>query len=150
MKLNDAIAQTKGFASEYQEILITFLYVSKSIESKHKSFFKSFNITMQQYNVLRILKGASPSPCSLQYIRKRLLDKDSDASRLIERLRKNGWVSCEQNEDDLRQLHISLTPQGFAKLGEIAPYLYNTEKPFKVLSEEERIEFKSLLEKLIQ
>lgn len=149
MKLSALISQTKSFESEQQEVYLTFLYASKLVESRHKDFFKGFGITMQQYNVLRILKGIDPQGCSLQYIRERLLDKESDTSRVIERMKKQELVVCSSNLTDKRKSEIRLTPLGASKLAQIAPHLSQTWALLNVLEPEEQRLLKSLLEKLL-
>jgi MarR family transcriptional regulator, multiple gene regulator MgrA len=149
MKLSSAIDQTKQFESPYQEALLSFLYVAKQVENHHKDFFKQFDITMQQYNVLRILKGVHPKVCNVKYIRDRLIDKDSDASRLLDRMAKKELVLAIPNNTDKRHLDLCLTQQGWQKLEEIAPYISETDAQFRVFDVVEIGQFTQLLEKMI-
>ncbi len=85
MTLEDEIQQKK-FKSEEQKLMINLLYTANWLTSKNDSFFKNSDITTQQYNVLRILRGQHPNPCSVKLIKERMLDRMSDASRIVDKL----------------------------------------------------------------
>ena len=86
MKLEDEIHQKK-FSSEFQKLTINLIYTNNWIASKHAEYFKNSDITVQQYNVLRILRGQFPNTSSVKLIKERMLDKMSDASRIIDKLK---------------------------------------------------------------
>jgi hypothetical protein len=79
MRIEDEIKQTKPFRSEEQKAGINLMFTSNWYLSKKKKFFEKYNITSQQYNVLRILKGVYPSVVSTCVIMDRMIDKYSDA-----------------------------------------------------------------------
>ena len=86
MSLENDIQQ-REFRNESQKAILNILFTSYFIQDKMNELFKEYDITRQQYNVLRILRGQHPGHASVNLIRERMLDKMSDASRIVERLR---------------------------------------------------------------
>ena len=118
MKIEDAIKQTKPFRSVRQKALVNLMYTSNWIEERLRRIIKPYEITIQQYNVLRILRGAG-QPLTTSVIRERLIDKMSDTSRMVDRLCKKGLVERAQCCNDRRLVDISLTGQGLDLLREM-------------------------------
>ena len=118
MRIEEAIQQTKPFRSEYQKVLVNILFTSNWLEEKLRNLLKPYDITIQQYNVLRILRGAN-NALTTSVIRQRLIDKMSDTSRMVDRLCKKGLVSREVCCGDRRKVDISLTNEGAKLLAEI-------------------------------
>ena len=85
LKLEDEIQQQK-FKSIQQKLMLNLIYTTNWLTSKQDSLFKDSDITLQQYNVLRILRGQYPNPCSIKLIKERMLDRMSDASRIVDKL----------------------------------------------------------------
>jgi len=110
-KIEDAIKQQRPFRSAHHRATGNLIYTSKSLTGRIKALLKPHNITLQQYNVLRILHGAG-EPISTSVIRDRLLDNMSDTSRIVERMHQKGWVKREICSSDKRLVDVSLTPQG--------------------------------------
>lgn len=115
MKLEDEIHQ-KTFKSPQQKLAINILFTSNWLNSKYEHIFKGLNLTHQQYNVLRILRGQNPKPCSLKYIKERMLDKMSDTSRILDKLVSKGYASREVCPDDRRSINASISEKGLALL----------------------------------
>jgi hypothetical protein len=92
MSLEQEIRQTT-FRSEFHKALLNLIYTHNVLINSSAGFFKSYGITRQQYNVLRILRGQHPAGATIQMIRERMLDKMSDASRIVERLRAKRLAS---------------------------------------------------------
>ena len=111
MKLEDAIKQTKPFASPYQRALVNLMYTHSWVSGEMKKHFAQYGITTKQYNILRILKGAG-KPVSHAYIRERLLDRLSDVSRIIDRMTLKGWIIKGSCETDKRLVDVKLTEEG--------------------------------------
>ena len=114
MSLEKEIHQ-KEFNSEYQRALLNILYTNNHLVGKMHEFFKDFEITRQQYNVLRILRGQYPGSANIMLIRDRMLDKMSDASRIVERLRVKGLVLRQECEKDKRAVEVTVTPMGLPR-----------------------------------
>src|ERR1041384_1552210 len=112
------IAQ-KTFSSEYNKGLISLIFVGNWVVSRHQQFFKRFDITMQQFNILRILRGQHPKAASINMLKERMLDKMSDVSRLVERLRKAELIERKSCEVDRRAVDVKITDKGLLLLKEI-------------------------------
>src|ERR1022692_2033922 len=106
MKLEDEIKQIKNFRNSQHKLSINLTYTSNWYEEKKIKFLKAFNLTPQQYNILRILRGQYPKPSSIKLLKERMIDKMSDASRLVENLIKKDFVKRTINKDDNRQVDV--------------------------------------------
>ncbi len=147
MRLEEEIKQTKNFKSPYERAQVNILYTSKWLEEIQTGLFKKFDLTVQQYNILRILRGTAPAATTIKVLRERMLDKMSDASRLVEKLRKKGLVNRKGCKSDRRNVDVTITDKGLAALSEIDAQYAESEKKFHTLSEEEVILLGELLDK---
>jgi DNA-binding MarR family transcriptional regulator len=118
MRIEDAIKQKK-FRNEYQKLTVNLIYSSNWLLSKQKEFFSRFSITQQQYNVLRILRGQHPQAISTSEIKSRMLDMNSDSSRIVDRLELKNFVSKKVCKHDKRLVDVSITDQGMELLARI-------------------------------
>src|SRR5450432_164665 len=91
MKIEEEIKQTK-FRSPHHKVAINLLFTASWLEERNKAYFKSFGVTPQQFNLLRILRGQHPGKISVAEIKSRMLDKNSDVSRLLSRLISKKFV----------------------------------------------------------
>ncbi|HNT49852.1 MAG TPA: MarR family transcriptional regulator [Cyclobacteriaceae bacterium] len=98
---------------------VNILYTAGWIQNHNNKFFKQYDISMQQYNVLRILRGQFPNACMLNVISDRMIDKMSNATRLVEKLRKKGLVTRRLNPNNRRQVDILITKKGLTLLTEL-------------------------------
>ena len=147
MKIEEEILQS-NFRNKEEKLIVNFIYTYNWLKEFHMKLFKPYGLTTQQYNILRILRGSSPTPLSLKMIKERMLDKMSDASRLIERLKKKKLVSCFPNINDRRNLDIVLNKNGFKILDEIDAVLPALDSLFKNMSESEMEQINDFLDKL--
>ena len=147
MRLEDEIQQQK-FKSEQQKAVINLLYTSGFLVNLFSDKAKAFDITRQQYNVLRILKGQLPKSASINIIKDRMLDKMSDASRIVERLRIKGLINRQTSSIDKRVVDINITEKGLDLLEKMAPEIDTIDSAFKDFSDEELIRFNNMLDKL--
>jgi len=148
MKLEKAIQQS-SFTSEDQKVVLNFIYTYNYFKEKQKIFFNPYKITTQQYNVLRILRGSAPEPCSTSQIRDRMLDKMSDASRIVDRLVKKNLVLRTTTRADKRLVDVLISPEGQKLLKKIDRQIDNyMSNLFAKLSKKERKEFNRLLDKV--
>jgi DNA-binding MarR family transcriptional regulator len=148
MKLEDEIKQVKAFKNEYSKAIVNIIFTYNWLDASSKAFFSDFEITSQQYNILRILKGQSPNPSTINLLRERMLDKMCDASRLVERLRLKGLVDRTPAASDKRAVDITITDKGLELLKLIELKLPSFEKRFETLSEAEIENLNNLLDKL--
>ncbi|MDA0740819.1 MAG: MarR family transcriptional regulator [Bacteroidetes bacterium] len=113
MNLEQEIKQ-KAFRSEQSKLIVNLIYTYNQLKSRIATVLKDEGVTMQQYNVLRIVNGAGTEGIMTSEIRERMLDKMSDASRMVDRLETMGLVIKLRDRDDRRVLHIFLTERGQA------------------------------------
>jgi len=138
----------KTFKSEYHKLSVNLMYTGHWLQLKNHNHLKQFGITVQQYNVLRILKGQHPRPVTVSLVIDRMLDKTSNASRLIEKLRKKGFVERRVCEKDRRAVDVLISPKGLNLLQHIETFDHQWESVFKTLSTSEAKKLNDLLNKL--
>jgi DNA-binding MarR family transcriptional regulator len=117
MSLEDEINQRK-FRNEHQKAAINLIYTSNWLNERMKFFFDNYEVTAQQFNILRILRGAN-EPLSTMQIRERMLDKMSDTSRIVDRLIKKGMVQKNVRKTDRRLVDVIISEKGKRLLTEL-------------------------------
>lgn len=110
MSIDKDINQSK-FRSEQQKALINIIFTANWLNEKVKTILDREDITRQQFNILRILRGAG-EPISTLQIRQRMLDKMSDTSRIVDRLEIKGLVKKNICENDKRMVDVYITVKG--------------------------------------
>ena len=111
MKIEDEIKQPK-FRNPHQKAVINLLYTANWLLDKNNSFFKEYGITNQQFNILRILRGQHPKKISGAEIKNRMIDKNSDVSRLLDRLVTKKLIEKSQCPNDKRAADVMITLSG--------------------------------------
>jgi DNA-binding MarR family transcriptional regulator len=111
MGIEQDIHQAK-FRNEYQKASINLIYTFGWLTEKTKELFAAEDITPQQFNILRILRGSHPQPLSTLQIRERMLDKMSDTSRIVDRLIAKGFVKKGTCKMDRRLVDVIITDKG--------------------------------------
>lgn len=147
MRLEDEIKQQK-FRSEYHKLAVNIFYTHSWLFEKQSETFKRFGITAAQFNILRILRGQYPNPASVNLLKERMLDKMSDASRLVERLRAKGLVKRKICNEDRRRAEVIITDKALEILEEIDKLDDKFDNQFNNLSESEAQKVNDLLDKL--
>lgn len=146
MKIEEEIKQKK-FRSPLQKVAINLLYTASWLQNQQHQFFKPFGITFSQFNILRILRGQYPNKISGAEIKSRMLDKNSDIPRLLDRLIRKKMISKSQCPNDKRAADILITEQGLDVLRQIDPLMDQMEKLYIHLSDEEATQLSQLLDK---
>lgn len=118
MRLEEEIKQKK-FKSEHHKVMINLIYTTNWLMSRHSPLMKQYGLTVQQYNILRILRGQYPKPCTVNLLKERMLDKMSDASRLVDRLLEKDLLVRHTCENDRRRVDITITQNGLDLLEKI-------------------------------
>ena len=113
MNLEQEIKQ-KAFRSEQSKLIVNLIYTYNQLKSRIATVLKNEGVTMQQYNVLRIVNGSGEEGITTSEIRERMLDKMSDASRMVDRLESMELLLKQRDRDDRRVLHVFLTEKGQA------------------------------------
>ncbi|MCF3110608.1 MarR family transcriptional regulator [Niabella sp. CC-SYL272] len=147
MSIEEKISQ-RQFKNSYHKLALNLIYTSSSLQYFLKAGFKKEGLTVQQYNILRILRGSFPKPLSTLQIRERMIDKMSDTSRIVDRLVLKGLVTKCTNHIDNRLVDVVITPEGLDKLAlldetedRIATFFHN-------VSTEEAEQISAMLDKL--
>jgi DNA-binding MarR family transcriptional regulator len=117
--LRDEIQQTKPFTSPREEAYLNLQRTAALLEQQLLQFFKPWDLTPTQYNVLRILRGAAPSGLPCREVGNRMVTPVPDVTRLLDRLESKGWVARGRAEADRRVVLTTITPSGEELLGEI-------------------------------
>ncbi len=149
MKLEDEISQKK-FRNAHHKAAVNIIYTYNWLITYHHGILKKHGITLQQFNILRILRGQHPDPASVKVIRERMLDKMSDASRLVDKLKVKGLVSRSLSSVDRRQVDITLTGKGFQILETIDQENDKLDRFMSGLNDDEAQKLNELLDKLRQ
>ncbi len=147
MKLEQAIKQDEF--SRGQRLALNLIYTFNWVKSQQKEYFSQYDITSQQFNVLRILRGRYPGSYSTSDIRDRMLDKMSDASRIVDRLVKKGLLERTTSKNDRRLVDIKISDKGLKLLERLDETIdAHIMKPFKNLSVQEKKTLDALLDKM--
>ena len=147
MGIEKDIQQTE-FRNVHQKAMINLLFTYGWTIEKIKDFVKPENITHQQYNILRILRGSHPEPLSTLQIRERMIDKMSDTSRIVDRLIVKGFVKKNICKADKRLVDVSITEKGRKLLLKLDDKSSEIDEIFFNLSDAEAETFSKLLDKI--
>ncbi len=145
MKIEEEIKQTK-FRSFQQKAIINLIYTTNWLATKQQEFLKPYGITMQQFNILRILRGQHPKSISGTEIKSRMLDKNSDVSRLLDRMETKLLITKVICPSDKRAVDVAITDEGMKVLQVIDKKTEELDA-FLDLTEEEAAIFSDLLDK---
>ena len=147
MKIEDEIKQPV-FKNEYQKAVINILYTASWLNLEQTQVFKKYGLTPPQYNVLRILRGQHPNPVTVNLIIERMLDKSSNASRIVEKLRIKKLVKRVICPEDRRAVNVLITQQGLDLLLEMDTLEKNFWGGINSLTSQEAIILSDLLDKI--
>jgi DNA-binding MarR family transcriptional regulator len=147
MNIENDIKQST-FKSPYSKAIINIIYTNNWLQSLQVEIFKPFDITLQQYNVLRILRGQFPEPTTVIAIIERMLDKMSNASRLVDKLLAKELVVRRLCPNDRRAVDVIITQKGMNLLAEIDILQEKWESKLHGLSENEALQLSNLLDKM--
>lgn len=148
MRIEDAIQQKK-FRDEFHKAHINILYTASWIHQQSLQALKPFKISWQQFNILRILRGMHPDPASVKLLTERMIDKMSNASRLVEKLKLKGLVERKSCKSDRRQVDVVITEKGLELLTEASKAMeQHMDRAKSQLSEEQAATLNDLLDKM--
>jgi DNA-binding MarR family transcriptional regulator len=146
MGIEKDIQQT-NFRNEFQKMGINIIYTAHWLNEKMSKILSTEDITQQQYNILRILRG-SECPLSTLKIRERMLDKMSDTSRIVDRLIVKGLVEKTACIKDKRLVDITATKKGLQLLEKLDALNEQIDSILKGVSEKEATTMNQILDKL--
>jgi len=137
------------FRNEYHKGFINLTYTVKLLSHEFHKSLKAHGLTEPQYNVLRILRGFRiQAPLSIGFIKQRMLDKDSDISRIVNRLFEKGLLSRKENLDDRRQKSVEITTKGMELLDKMFSCEQKADTLLKNLSMDEVKQLNYLIDKI--
>jgi DNA-binding MarR family transcriptional regulator len=122
-KLQKEIGKRDPFTSLEQEVVLNLLRTADRFMGKAEAGLKAAGLTPTQYNVLRILRGMSPLGIACQEIARRMITRDADLTRLLDRLESRGLVQRQRQTADRRVVHTTITPAGQTLLAELDPVM---------------------------
>ncbi len=147
MKLEESL-KTRNFRSDKHKAILNLMYTTYLVKSTIAKALKNIDLTIEQFNVLRILKGSDTSSLCVKEIAERLIEKNSNVPRIADRLTAKNLVKRACGKQDKRETHLGLTPQGLEKLRIASTLLEKTEDEMFGLDQEDSRLLNELLEKI--
>ncbi|RMA56792.1 MarR family winged helix-turn-helix transcriptional regulator [Ulvibacter antarcticus] len=137
MKIEEALKSIHSMGITTKTV-INIMYTSRIIEEEIVSVLKPYDLNIPQYNVLRILRGQNGQPANLSTLQERMVDRNSNTTRLVDKLIKKGWVNRSVCKSNRRKVEILITNKGLEILKELDPITdQNNEKILSNISKEE-------------
>ena len=147
MKIEDVIKSTVSI-DDSKKVILNIIYTQSVIGEKFAEVLKPYELSSEQYNVLRLLRGQKGNPANMCVIQERMIAKNSNTTRLIDKLLLKELVTREVCPDNRRKIEVQITPKGLELLLELDPKVIEHEKMFaNNLSQGELSELNHLLEK---
>lgn len=147
MRIEEEIHQ-KQFASARHKLIVNIFFTANWLREQHTQLLKPFDITLQQFNILRILRGQAPQAASIGLLQERMLDRQPDVSRLVERLRLKGLLQRSMSLKDRRSCEVTITPAGLQLLVAIDQVLEKWLAGLRDLDESEAEEASRILDRM--
>ena len=147
MQLQKEIS-TSGFENIHQQAIVNVIFTFHWCNDKIKQAIAPYEITPQQFNILRILRGQHPQPCTINLLKSRMLDKMCDASRIVDRLVQKDLVIKAVNTQDKRSVDILISERGLSLLKTTDKEVDLTKLISPNLTDEESEQLNILLDKM--
>ena len=136
------------FDDNYHRATVNIVFTYNWLAYTMRGQLEKYNITQQQYNVLRILRGQVPNPATVNLLKDRMLDKMSDASRIVDRLVQKNLVTRCTNNKDRRAVDIRISDEGLAILAKLDVELKTSDVIKGNITEDEAAQLSALLDKM--
>ena len=147
MSIEKDILQTRKFRNEHHKCVVNLIYTHNWVTEQLKLVLEEEGLTLQQYNILRILRG-SDTPLSTLQIRERMLDKMSDTSRIVDRLILKNLALKSINKKDKRLVDVKISAKGKRLLQKLDQSAYTIDNVMKNVSETDAKDLNRLLDKV--
>ncbi|TPE40290.1 MarR family winged helix-turn-helix transcriptional regulator [Pontibacter mangrovi] len=147
MRIEEEIHQGE-FKDDYRRLMANLLFTNNWVNQQQLPFFKELGLTLQQHNVLSIVRGQHPEPVCFGDIQNRMVDRNSNVTRLIDKLIEKGYVTRDICQTNRRMIEVRLTQNGLKKLQEVDEKFPSLFKRFHNLSPQEAVLVSNLLDKL--
>ena len=145
MRLEEEIHQD-NFKSVHHKALVNVIFTANQIEQISQRYLRKYGISTQQLNLLRILRDVRPEVATVTMLQKRMLDRMSNASRLVDKLKEKGLVNRVLNKKDRRKVDVKITAKGLKLLEKVEKTDF--QKDFLKLSDAEAKKLNDLLDKI--
>ena len=146
--IEEAIQQPK-FSSSIHRTQVNILYTASWLNQISGATLKNYGLSLQQFNILRILRGRGGQPATVKLLTERMLDKMSNASRLVDKLKGKGYVKRQQCPTDRRRVDIVITEAGLDVINRASDEVTRvTDEAFASLTTQEADQLSFLLDKL--
>lgn len=146
MKIEEEIKQ-KQFKSERHKATVNIIFTYNWLIKNQVEVLKPYGITLQQFNILRILRGQYPNPSTIKLMKERMLDRMSDCSRIVEKLRSKDLVERHLCKVDRRNVDVLITKKGLNLLNKLDKIFENLDKKLIALNDKELKTLNKLLDK---
>jgi len=141
--------ELKGrFRNDYHKGMINLIFTTNQLNHQFQQFLKVHKLSTQQYNILRVLRGFGEQPRSINFLKERMLDRNSDVSRLVDRLYQRGLVRRTECNEDRRQKDVEITQTGLDILSQMDECEKKLDTLLSNLSPEEVQQLNFLLDKI--
>ncbi|WP_073112386.1 MarR family winged helix-turn-helix transcriptional regulator [Hymenobacter daecheongensis] len=147
MKIEDEIKQPT-FQNPYQKVYINLVYTAGWLAQRQAEIFRPYGITLPQFNILRILRGQHPKPATVNLLIERMLDKTSNASRIVDKLEAKALVTRTTCPSNRRAVDIRITEAGLALLHQMDETALRQPIGLQNITPEEAAQLSELLDKL--
>lgn len=148
MKIEEALKLTRSFKSEYEKLLINLIFTTNTVNTQQIKYFKKYDLTQPQYNLLRMLRGSHPKSLSVGDAQSRMVFPNSNVTRIVDKLIRKNLVTRTENKENRRVMNLNITEKGLNLLGVIDNDYEEVVKLMKKLSVEEINTMNKLLTKL--
>lgn len=146
MEIGKEVRQRK-FRNEYHKATVNLIVTTNWLNEKLRTFFSSYSLTPQQFNILRILRGSGEALSTLQ-IRERMIDKMSDASRIVDRLVSKGLALKSVNRYDRRLVDVVISEKGLHLLEQIDSRMNDLDNLICKLTQQQAAQLNYMLDKI--
>lgn len=147
MRIEEVIKSTVAL-DDAKKVILNIMYTQNVISDKFNEILKPYDLSGEQYNVLRILRGQKGNPANMCVIQERMIAKNSNTTRLIDKLLLKDFVTREVCPDNRRKIEVAITQKGLTVLTELDPKVKEHEQLFAAnLTQEELEQLNTLLEK---
>lgn len=146
MAIDDEIQQTV-WKNPYQKAAVNTMFTSRVLEEQTARRLKPHDLSNQQFNILRILRGQKGKPASVKLLVERMLDKSSNASRLVDKLLEKGYVQRTTCPDDRRAVEVRITESGLSLLDTLDRQMDQEQRICRGFTPEEAVQLSGLLDK---
>lgn len=148
MKTIEQAIHQREFSDAFVKAEVNILYTASWISAERSRSLRPMDLTVQQFNVLRILRGVHPGLVSLRYVAERMIDQTSNASRLVDKLLQKGLVVRQECVQDRRQVEIGITAEGLQRVAEASEEMSRSFSGPLTATQEELLLLSDILDKI--